>query len=402
MRPTRLVFVLTVALCLVQMGSGANADDSAEERIDRNFPTAEVRGPVVPAIPASELQVSKGTVTVRIDKRKYKLEVYTVTPSGAGPFPLAVVSHGMPLRGGRKALRNLRIRDVLPIAEDFARRGYKAVVFGRRGFASSKGRFREGYGKCSDASKAGYVRVARNGAKDYAAIIEALAAEPDVDGSTVVAAGHSGGGLVVSKLASQPPPGLVGIINLAGGRGGAKKGGNCSESGFVGAFGEFGKGAKVPALWLYSTTDQLFWPELVHRALNAYASDGAPVRLERIGPLWFTENGHILQMLGGREYWRPRIDAFLNAIGAPNWEVAPDDAAVAKLSPPVDLGSRGNRRWRLYLGVTGHKAFALGEGGFGWSALRDAPDEAVKAAMKDCESRGGACRVVSIDGEMVP
>ena len=139
MQPTRLAFALTVALCLVQMGSGANAADSAEERIDRNFPTAEVRGPVVPAIPASELQVSKGTVTVRIDKRKYKLEVYAVTPSGAGPFPLAVVSHGTPIRSGKKARKTFRIRQVLPIAEDFARRGYKAVVFARRGYASSEG-----------------------------------------------------------------------------------------------------------------------------------------------------------------------------------------------------------------------------------------------------------------------
>ena len=403
MQRNRLPLFLMVALSLVQVASGANATDFAEGRIDRNFRTTEVRGPVIPAIPASAIQVSRGTVTVRIDKRKYKLEAYTVTPPGAGPFPLAVVSHGMPLRGGSKPRRNMRIRILLPIAEDFARRGYKAVVFARRGFASSKGRFQEGYGKCRDASKAGYVRVARNGAKDYAAIIEAFAAEPDVDGSTVVVAGHSGGGLVASRLASQPPPGLVGIINFAGGRGGAKKGGNCSESGFVGAFREFGRGAGVPALWLYSTTDTLFWPELVDRALDAYAGDGAPVRLERIGPLWFTDNGHVLHHLGAREYWRPRIDAFLNAIGAPNWEVAPDDAAVDKLPPPSSLGNNGRKRWRRYLAAAGHKAFAIGPGGrFGWAALRDTTEDAVESAMKFCTKEGHSCRTISIDGEMVP
>ena len=184
-------------------------------------------------------------MTVKIGNRKYKLETLNITPPGAGPFPLAVVSHGTPTRGGKKALRKFRIRDVYAIAEDFARRGYKAVVFARRGYASSKGQFREGYGRCSDATKASYVRVARNGAKDYAAIIEALAREADVDGSTVIAAGHSGGGFVVSALASKPPVGLVGIINFAGGRGGQKDGGNCSESGFVGAFGEFGKGQRA-------------------------------------------------------------------------------------------------------------------------------------------------------------
>ena len=400
MRFPRLALVISIVLALGHMGGGADAAGPTE---DRNFEPSGVLGPAVPAIPASDLHVSKRKVTVKIGNRKYKLETLTVTPPGAGPFPLAVVSHGTPIRSGKKALRRFRIRDVYAIAEDFARRGYKAVVFARRGYASSKGRFQEDYGRCSDATRSSYVRIARNGAKDYAAIIEALAREPDVDGSTVIAAGHSGGGFVVSALASKPPPGLVGIINFAGGRGGQKDGGNCSESGFVGAFGEFGKGARVPALWLYAATDRMFWPELVDRALAAYASDGAPVRLERIGPLWFTGNGHILHLLGGREYWRPRIDAFLNAIGAPNWEALPDDAAVTRLPPPVDLGSRGSRRWRLYLGFTGHKAFALGEGRqFGWSALQDSPEDAVQAAMRDCEKRGGACRVVSINGERVP
>lgn len=399
MRFPRLAFVISIALVLCHLGNAVSANPTEE----RNFEPAGVLGPVVPAIPAPELQVSKGKVTVKIDSRKYKLETLDITPPGAGPFPLAVVSHGTPTRGGKKALRKVRIRDVYAIAEDFARRGYKAVVFARRGYASSKGKFQEGYGRCRDATRASYVRVARNGAKDYAAIIEALAREADVDGSTVIAAGHSGGGFVVSALASNPPAGLVGIINFAGGRGGQKDGGNCSESGFVGAFGEFGKGARVPALWLYATTDRMFWPELIDRSLAAYASNGAPVRLEHIGPLWYTDNGHSLHLLGGREYWRPRIDAFLNAIGAPNWEATPDDAAVTKMPPPVDLGSRGSRRWRLYLGYTGHKAFALGEGRqFGWSALQDSPEDAMKAATRDCEKRGGSCRVVSINGEMIP
>ena len=400
MRFTRIVFLVSVALVLGQLANGANAASPTEER---NFETTGVPGPAIPAIAAAELRVSKGRVTVKIGFNKYGLETLTVTPPGAGPFPLAVMSPGTPTRSGKAAFRNYRIRQMYSIAEDFARRGYKAVVFARRGYASSKGPVKDGYGKCSAANKARYVRGARNGAKDFAAIIKALASEPDVDGSTVVIAGHSGGGFVVSALASKPPPGVVGIINISGGRGGSKEGGNCSESGFVGAFGEFGKGAKVPALWLYSTSDRMFWPDLIDRSLAAYARDGASVRLERIGPLWFTDNGHVLHLLGGREYWRPRIDAFLNAIGAPNWKTVPDDATVAIAPPPVDLGSRGNRRWRLYLGQTGHKAFALGEGRqFGWTAQQDSPEEAVEAAMRDCENRGGPCRVVSIDGKIVP
>ena len=397
-----LFTVATSVVCstaIAFVASGA----TAEERIDRNFEPAAVSGTKVPAVPSSSLRISEGKVKVRIGLRTFRLETISVVPPGDGPFPLAVVSHGTPARGGKQALRKLRIRQMLPIAEDFARRGYKAVVFARRGYASSTGQFREGYGKCSRASEASYVRLARRGARDFAAIIKALSSEPDVDASTVIAAGHSGGGFVASALESDPPPGLRAIINLAGGRGGASEGGNCSEAGFVGAFGEFGRGATVPALWIYATSDRMFWPDLVDRALAAYARDGAPVRLERVGPLWFSGNGHLVHFLGARELWRPRIDAFLDAVGVQSWDLAPDDGAVAKLPPPRDLGERGGRRWRLYLGFPGHKAFAFGEGRqFGWSALQDSPEAAVASAMNDCEKRGGECRIVSIDGEMVP
>ena len=395
------ILAATTVTALTAMITWSGA--SAEGRIERNFTTTTSPGPTVPAIPVSELRVSKGSTVVRIDSFKYRLETLTVMPVGAGPYPLAVISHGTPLRGGKAALKKVRIRQLYPVAEDFARRGYKAVIFARRGYALSKGSFQENYGRCEEASKSSYVRIARNGAKDYAAIIEALASKPDVEGSTVIAAGHSGGGFVVSALASQPPPGHVAVINFAGGRGGQKGGGNCSKGGFVQAFGEFGKGAKVPALWLYSETDRMFWPDLIDQALDAYARDGAPVRLERTGALWFTRNGHLIHFLGARELWRPRIGAFLNAIGAPNWDTAPDDAAVARLPAPAGIGDRGGRRWRLYLGSPGHKAFARGGGRqFGWSALQDTAEEAVRRAMRDCEKRGGSCRIVSINGELAP
>lgn len=378
-----------------------SADNVAAKRIDLNFKPSGVGGRKIPAISVSALLVSTGKLTVQFDRQE-TLETLTVTPPGSGPFPLAVLSHGTPLRSGKKARQRVRIRSMFAVAEDFARRGYKAVVFARRGYASSSGRYRERYGRCSDANESSYTKAASEGAKDYKAVIETLANNLDIDGTTVIAAGVSGGGFAASALAMDPPAGLIGIINFAGGRGGAKKGGNCSESGFVGAFRRFGESATVPALWLYSTTDRLFWPVLVDHALDAYAQNGAPVRLDRVGPLWFTGNGHRIAYLGGRELWRPRIDDFLDAIGAPNWERAPDDAAVAKLPAPPGIGQRGERRWRLYLGLTGHKAFAHGGGRmFGWTALQDTVDDAKTAAMHDCEKRGAGCRLISVNGKMV-
>lgn len=398
--------LLLAALLAIQVWGHAGPADAAGVRIDRNFPAAAAPGPKVPAIPASELKISRGSVTARIDDRDFELETLTVTPPGAGPFPLAVVSHGVPTRGGRDARRNMRIRSMLPVAEDFARRGYKAVVFARRGYASSDGPVAESYGRCYEAHRRSYVWAAVEGAKDFDAVIEALKGRPDIDGSKVIVAGQSGGGFAVSALAMFAPPGLIGIVNFAGGRGGGHKGGgandrgNCSEDGFVGAFGDFGKKAKVPALWLYSTTDRLFWPELVDRAFEAYAGNGAPVRLDRVGPLWFTRNGHFLVALGGRELWRPRIDDFLNAIGAPNWERAPGDAAVARPPLPRGSGRRTLRFWYRYLAGAPHKAFAVGEGGrTGGSSRHDTVEEAKEAAIRSCERRSSGCRIVSVDGK---
>lgn len=290
-------------------------------RTDRNFVLSATPGLESSTVPVSALVVARGSVSVQIGYGKYDLETLTVTPSGPGPFPLAVISHGVPF-GGETARRKIRLRRYLPLAEDFARRGYKAVVFARRGFAASSGPYQEGRG-CKDSTGLSFALSARNGGIDYAAVIEAFATYPDVDGSKVVVAGQSGGGFAASALASNPPPGLIGIVSFAGGRGGMKKDGrrirgNCNEEGFVRAFGRFGDGATVPALWLYSTTDKLFWPELVDRAFEAYAANGAPVRLERVGALWFTDNGHYLYRREGRRIWSPLIDAFLDAIGAPN------------------------------------------------------------------------------------
>ena len=396
-------FVISIALLLAHQIAGIDAAGADEKRVEHNFTAASALGPKVPAVPAAALRIAKGKLAVRIGSRDYELETLTVTPPGDGPFPLAVVSHGTPTRGGKSALKKFRIRTMLAVAEDFARRGYKSVIFARRGYASSSGSFKESYGRCGDANKRNYIRIARNGAEDFAAVIEALAGQPDIDGSSVIAAGHSGGGFVVSALAAKATPGLIGVVNFAGGRGGQKDGGNCSKHGYVNAFGAFGDGAKVPALWLYSSTDRMFWPELVDSALEAYASNGAPVRLGRLGALWFTGNGHALHQLGGREAWSPKISAFLDDIGAPNWDTAPDDITVARLPPPSGVSNKGRRNWFRYLGYSGHKAFARGDGtNFGWAAIRNSVEEAKRDAIKYCEKRGSNCKVVSVDGARAP
>lgn len=276
---------------------------------ERNFVIGKAAGKPAPAAPSSDPDVSRGRLAVSIDGEKHKLETLTVTPPGKGPFPLAVISHG-----NSRNQRRVQLDRYQPIAEDFAERGYMAVVFARRGAAFSTGEYVDNMRGCR------HLEAGRTSAEDYAAAIEALTRRPDIDRSTIIAAGQSGGGFAVLVLASQQPAGLIGVVNFAGGRGGNNRDEqfNCDELGFVNAFSQIGKTARVPSLWLYSTADRFFWPDLVKDAFDAFSGGGAPVRLKWFGPLRYAEDGHRLYRGAGQELWSPHIGNFLRDIGAPH------------------------------------------------------------------------------------
>ncbi|MYE59590.1 MAG: hypothetical protein F4X35_08525, partial [Alphaproteobacteria bacterium] len=118
-----------ILLAAVLLGVAA-CGTAKSARTERNFTAARAPGSALPAAPGSTLTIAKESVSVRIGYGDYDLETLTVTPPGPGPFPLAVISHGVPF-GGETARRKIRLRRYLPLAEDFARRGYKAVVFAR-------------------------------------------------------------------------------------------------------------------------------------------------------------------------------------------------------------------------------------------------------------------------------
>lgn len=281
-------------------------------RVERNFVLKNAPIQTAPAILPEDLKLTREKLAVSINDERHKLEALTFTPPGPGPFSLAVISHGN--TGNWERRKRLRLSRYLPIAEYFAQHGYKSVVFARRGFASSTGDYMDNMQGCQ------HLDAGRTSAEDYAAVIKVLASRSDVDGSTVIAAGQSGGGFAVLALASQPPAGLIGVVNFSGGRGGNSRNEqyNCDELGFVSAFAELGKTARVPSLWLYSTADRFFWPGLVKDAFDAYSNGGAPVRLQWFGPLFYAEDGHRLYRGGGQYLWSPRISDFLKDIGAPN------------------------------------------------------------------------------------
>jgi acetyl esterase/lipase len=112
-------------------------------------------------------------------------------PSGAGPHPVLVICHGLP--GNEKNL---------DLAQAVRRAGWVAVTFNYRGSWGSGGTF-SFIGNLADAAAVlTYLRDAHNAA--------ALRADP----KRIAIAGHSMGGFVAAKTASQDS-GLIGTVLIS-------------------------------------------------------------------------------------------------------------------------------------------------------------------------------------------
>src|SRR5258708_25873719 len=95
-------------------------------------------------------------------------------------------------------------------AMGFARRGFVAVAFLRRGYGFSGGGWAEDYGSCSNPD---YATAGRAGAADIAAVARFMTAQPYVSKGKWISVGVSAGGFATVALTPDPPPGLASAIN---------------------------------------------------------------------------------------------------------------------------------------------------------------------------------------------
>ena len=233
-------------------------------------------------------------------------------PEGAGPFPAIVLSHGSP---GTPAERvGYTAKFAVPSAV-FVKWGFVVLSPVRRGYGKTGGAWEEGFGSCNAPF---YVEAGLETAKDIAAAGAYLRERPGVDPDRIVLVGQSAGGWGSLAAASESDLPIRGVVNFAGGRGG-KQGGiannNCAPDRLVAAAGALGKRTKVPTLWLYTTNDQFFAPELSRRMYEAYTQSGGRAvyyLLPGIG-----NDGHrLINLKSGVPLWEDKVAAFLREIGA--------------------------------------------------------------------------------------
>ena len=259
-----------------------------------------------PAHAALEESVIRAPVVAGLEQAYIDVTVFK--PQGAGPFPIVVLSHGSPRsaedrrREGRQRLASQSAR--------FLAMGYAVLVPTRRGYGESGGSWAEAYGTCRDPD---YYAAGLETARDLRAAVDAVRGTSWADTRRVVLAGQSAGGFGSVAAASQKFDGLVAVVNFAGGRGSQGPDEVCGEARLVEAMGRYGRGSRVPELWIYSANDRFFGPGLARRMHQAFVGAGGEAEFVEAPALGHDGHGYFARAM---DDWSPRVAAFLERVGA--------------------------------------------------------------------------------------
>lgn len=324
------------------------------------------------------------------------LEALLTRPAAPARHPVAIVSHGAPRDGSERLA--MRATGLSAVSIELARRGWAVLAPLRRGYGLSTGRYAESYGSCETPR---YRDSALTAAQDILAAVEAMQARGDTDAGRVLLVGHSAGGLSSIGAASLRPAGLVGVINVAGGRGSTGPDEVCREDLLAEAFGSLGRTVRVPTLWLYAENDRYFGPDLARAFFAAFTAAGGTGELAMLPP--FGEDGHtVFNTASGLPRWLPAADAFLARHGI---AAGPPVGAlpVPRLPPPPGLSQKGRAAFEEYAASRNlEKAFAVSGGGaYGWRTGYRTPEDAARAAVETCSAYGAACVPYAVNDRLI-
>ena len=243
---------------------------------------------------------------------------YVVRPVGNGPFPLAVMNHGVSL--------NARERSFFPLVEFrdaalwFARRGYLVVAPTGPGYgamaldAPELGLFSVFYSKIGACENPNFRDAGMAAALLDKWIIDYMTEQKMAVADSAIVIGQSAGGWGAIALASQNLPSVKAIITFAAGRGGrvgGKPNNNCAPDKLVEATADFGRSARTPMLWIYIDNDTFFGPDLSKRMHAAYTGAGGSAEYHLMPS--FGSDGHFF--IGSPDaipQWSPLVSQFLD------------------------------------------------------------------------------------------
>jgi dienelactone hydrolase len=323
-----------------------------------------------------------------------ELEAIVLRPDDGLTHPLAVLNHGSP--------RNAEDRSTMSPygmwgqAAAFARRGWVAVVFMRRGYGRSGGERAEGYGSCADPD---YASAGRAGARDIAAVAQFMTNQPYVSKDKWISVGVSAGGFATVALTADPPQGLAAAIAFAPGRGSTSPDTVCGANQLVSAFAQYGKTSRIPLLWVSAENDHFFGPRLVSQLTTAFSKAGGNLTL--VTTPAFGSDGHHLFSAAGIPIWSPIVDRFLASNNLALRD-RPMDVSTPDVPAPSGLNAGAREGFKTYLESGPNKAFAVGsDSHFGWATGRRSIDQARQDALSLCVA-SAKCRIVNVNNKPTP
>jgi dienelactone hydrolase len=243
---------------------------------------------------------------------------YVVRPVGNGPFPLAVMNHGVSLNPTDRSFFPLvEFRDA---AMWFARRGYMVVAPAGPGYGAAAldtpehGLFAVFYSKIGQCANPNFRDAGMAAALLDKWIIDYMTEQKFAIADSAIVIGQSAGGWAAIALSSQNLPSVKAIVAFAAGRGGrigGKPNNNCNPDKLVEATGEFGRTARTPMLWIYIENDTYFAPDLSKRMHAAYTGAGGSAEYHLMPP--FGGEGHIfIDSPDSIPQWSPLVSQFLD------------------------------------------------------------------------------------------
>ena len=271
----------------------------------------------------SGVRLVEEDVRIPVLDGNYTIAAKILRPEGLGPYGAIVLNHGVAVSQEERRAESTDL--LLHTAAIFARRGYAVVLPLRRGFGATGGDFAEDAGSCRNPD---YVRGEANAAADVMAAYEYARTLPYIDGSRMILAGQSAGGVAaIFAAGARAPQGLVAVLAFAAGRGGNPRrnpGVPCAVEPLAKVFDEMGKAVKVPVLFHYAENDLFFNAQTSRLWYERFTAGGA--RAEYVLQPAFGKDGHyIFSEDEGVRWWLPAVERFLAKYNVPFERMEPSE-----------------------------------------------------------------------------
>lgn len=380
----------TVAIALVFFLSPAVAQDEPKEppKLAEDIHETIAKVPVTVTLPSGKSHTGQMIVT-------------HFRPQGDGPFPIVIMNHG---RDGSAEKRAQPPRQrYTSVARYWIRRGFAVFVPTRLGYGETGlDPDPEFQGACASAE---YGRPLAVTVEQIAATAKFARTLPWVDAKRLIVMGQSAGGFGSIGASAANLPGLVAAINFAGGRGGNPEknpGKPCAPEQLAALYGQAGKNAKAPMLWLYAQNDKYWGPQWPGTWHAAYVKAGGRAELKTFPPV--SEDGHTLLNRGFR-LWRPVVDQFMAKLGVqpPKSDNAPPATSFARIDDagklPYVKDTVKTDGYQKFLDADLPRAFAIAStGGWSWRTGENAPKEALERCEQNAKQ---SCRLYAVDDAVV-